>query len=633
MHVKLNLSLLAALLAVSPLAAPPARADDAPTLSLPDLLARHLQALGKHDVTRTERETGTYETGGLQGTYTVLTKGLDRYLEEYKLGPDDTLSGSDGKVTWQRDSNGSVRLLSSNELKNERTDQYIGSASYAVPGRLPGTQTLRPQTEKRTGDYIVDIVPEGGQPATLFFDPKTFLLVKDQHQDDDQTITTTYSDFKLLNGTMTATTQRVSNGDKRDDQTLHTASDEVGVDAPDTLFAMPAAAKDYEWLDPKTTSAVIPYDASDHSINFFVGINGAGANVILDSGASNLAISKRATDVLKIKPAGTLQARGYGGTTNRYLITLDTLEIPDAVVFQNLTGNAIDLHNDYNYLYESSPEYGLVGYPLLSQLVVQIDYRAHHFTLYDPATWTPAAADGQPLPMELNDNVPSVSAQFDGLPAGRFLVDTGDAGCVRLYTPFVSQNKLSEKYPKGMDVTGYGVGGESKGREIKAGSFTLAGVTLKNVPTVLSMDTKGGASQVLQGALGHDFLSHFTVTFDYPHQRIFFAPTPDTQKPFDTRTFGIMLIRLPDPLVKDKMRIVAYHVEPQSPAYKAGLLDADSITAVDGQSADALGLGEVRRLLSPEGGEDARTLSIIGGAGGTGTVKVSLYDPVPVSPK
>ena len=55
----------------------------------------------------------------------------------------------------------------------------------------------------------------------------------------------------------------------------------------------------------------------------------------------------------------------------------------------------------------------------------------------------------------------------------------------------------------------------------------------------------------------------------------------------------------------------------------------DTITQVDGQSADALGLGEVRRLLSPDGGKDTRELSIIGPDGGTGKVKVTMYDPMP----
>ena len=175
--------------------------------------------------------------------------------------PTTPVTGSDGKLTWQRDTNGSVRLLSTEELKNDKNDQYIESVSYAVPGRLPGKETLRPQTERRTGDYIVDVVPDGGKPSALFFDPKTYLIVKEQHQDDDLTITTTYSDFKPLNGVTTATTKRVSNGDKKYDETYHTDTDQIGADAPDSLFAMPPVAKNYQWLDPRRLRPTIPYDA------------------------------------------------------------------------------------------------------------------------------------------------------------------------------------------------------------------------------------------------------------------------------------------------------------------------------------------------------------------------------------
>ena len=80
----------------------------------------------------------------------------------------------------------------------------------------------------------------------------------------------------------------------------------------------------------------------------------------------------------------------------------------------------------------------MVGYPLLSRFVVQIDYRAQHFTLYDPAAWNPSAADGVPLPMELNDNVPSVRGSSTACRPVASSWTPGDSGCVRLYTPFVA---------------------------------------------------------------------------------------------------------------------------------------------------------------------------------------------------
>ncbi len=610
---------------------PAAHADDRPSLTLPEVLTRHLQALGNpqnHAPVPSERVTGTIQADGLTGTYVTVFKGHDRYWSEEKIGLEDQTYGSDGKVTWERDANGSVRLLSSEELKNDRNGEYVNSVSYALPQRMAGAVTLRPQTERRTGDYVLDIVPDGGRPATLFLDPKTFLIAKEQHRDDDRLITTEYSNYKSINGEMTAGTRRISGGDRRFDVVYTLTDDQFGVEAPDSLFAMPPSPKNYQWEHPNATSATIAFDGDDQAIKLYVGINGRPAFIMLDSGASTMALAKFAADTLHLQHQGTMEARGYGGSTNIYPVKLDTFELPDGLLFRDITATAIDLPYGFD-IASSVPTVGLLGYTLLSRFVVKIDYGSQEVTLLDPDGWTPGPSDGQPLPMELEGNVPTVSASFDGLPQKRFLIDTGDSGCVHLYAPYVADNKLSAKYANGIKVYEMGVGGVAPARRVRARSFSLAGTDLRSVPTDLALDDKAGASRNLAGALGHQFLSRFVVTFDYPHQRIFFAACPQTQKPFDTRTFGVYLVEVGDDYAKTKRHIVVVGVDPKSPAFDAGLSPDDVITQVDGQSAETLGLAEVRRLLSPDGGKDVRELSVIGARGGTGKVRVRMYDPLP----
>ena len=630
----MNAKVLALLLASSSLLAVapcPVSADDKPPMTLPEVLSRHLQALGgPHAIVNptSERIIGTIERGGLRGTETTVYKG-EKYWTEEKIGIFDFFAGYDGKVAWQRDSNGNTRPFSAAGLRDLHSDQYFNADTYLLPNRPSGEVTLRPQTEKRTGNYILDVNPPGGVPYSLYLDPKTFLTVKKQHYADDELITTTYSGFKAINGTMTATVTHEFNGDRKSDQTYTLTDDQENIDAPDSLFAMPSMARDYRWVHPEATSATIPFDASDHSINLFVGINGQPAYLILDSGASGFAIDKRATDYLKIGHQGTFRARGYGGATNTYPVKLDTFEIADGIIFSDMTATAIELPENFGFG-EATPSVGFIGYEILSRFVVQVDYQAEHITLYDPDTWKPVPSDGQALPLDIDSNVPNVTAQLDDFPPAKFLIDTGDAGaCIRLYRPFVLQNHLSGIYPSGMDMEGYGVGGAAKVRQVRARSFTLAGQTLKNVPVSMALDDKAGSSRRLAGALGHDFLSHFVVTFDYPHQRVFFGPNKTTQQPFDTRTFGIAALSMPDDLVKDKECIKVMYVDPKSPASKAGLVRGDIITQIDDQSATALGLGGVRRLLSPDGGKDTHELSIIGNTGGTGKIKVTLYDSMP----
>jgi len=608
-------------------------ADDHPALSLPELLQRHVQALGGATAlavtAKTQKTIGLVKQGGLEGTYVNLSQGLAHNWTEQKLGISDDISASDGKTFWVRDTNGTVRLLGAEEIKEQRLSEYVGTASYALPNRLTGKVTLKSEAERKTGDYILDIVPDDGLAASLYINPRTFLLDKEVHQSDDVTITTTFRDYQSRAGVMTAAEERTSNGDKRDDSITTITSVTDTADAPASLFALPPVTKNYTWLSPGKTSAIIPFDDYDQSINLYVGINGEPANIVLDSGDGGMDLSKQAADYLKLKYTGRFRARGYGGSTDILPVKLDTFEFPEALSFAGLAGTAISLPDGFDYG-ASTPTVGFVGYPLLSRFVVQIDYASQALTLRDPDTWTPTRADGTPLPMELDDNVPSILASFDGLPPARFLLDTGDAVApVTLYGPYATKNNLTTRYPKGMDVYGMGVGGESHARRVRAHSLSVAGFTLQNVPTDFSMDKKGGASKVLAGAFGHELLSHFTVTFDYPHKRVFFAPNEDTKKPFDSRTFGIYVIKHPDDIGKDKRRILVVYTDPHSHAERDGVLPGSEILQVDGQSAIDMGVGNVRRLLSPRGGKDTHDLLIIGPNGGTGHVKVTMYDPLP----
>ncbi len=607
-------------------------ADNRPMPSLQEVLARCRAAaapLPGQAAVATQRIAGATETGGLHGTYVSFYKAPDKHWEEDKLGILDEVSGSDGKVSWQRDTNGNVRLLSFEEQKDDHTDTAVSTHAFADAAAFPGKVALRPQAEAKTGCYILDVTPADGKPTTLFLDPKTFLVSKEERQEDSRMTTSTFSDYRILGGKMRAATRRTHSGARKYDALITITSVDTNIDAPDAMFALPATTNNYQWVTPGATSTTLPFDYSDKSISLYSAINGRPTYMELDSGAGGVAISKIAADQLRLAHAGTFEGHGYGGSVDLSPIKMDTFELVGGVVFSNLSATSLPLFEDYAY-YEAVPTIGLMGYDLLSRFVVRINYETQLLTLIDPKTFQPTAADGTPLALDLNDNTPSVLASFDGLPPARFLVDTGDSGStVMLYGPYVADNHVAQKYPRGMDGSGEGVGGSFKERHVRAHSFAIGGVTLDNVPTQLSLDAKGaGASRLLAGALGTDFLSHFTVTFDYPHSRVFFAPNAQTHKPFDTRTFGVYVVEVPDLTAAHKTQMALF-ADNKAPARNAGLIPGSTLVKIDGQDAQKLGIGEVRRRLSLDDGKDSHDLLVIGPAGGTGHVKITLYDPLP----
>ncbi|MDQ2687111.1 MAG: PDZ domain-containing protein, partial [Armatimonadota bacterium] len=304
-----------------------------------------------------------------------------------------------------------------------------------------------------------------------------------------------------------------------------------------------------------------------------------------------------------------------------------TFEIPGAVRLKDLTAVAINLPEGFERT-QSGGLAGFVGYDLLSRFVVRIDYGNRKITFYDPATWTPAPSDGTPLMLNLDNDVPSITAQFENLPPAQFLLDTGDESTLRMYGPYVTQNKLDVKYPKGIVSVGGGIGGESRSRVARIESFTVAGVTLHGIPTEFSQDAKGGASQILAGSLGSKLLSRFVVTFDYAHSRVFFTPTPAAAKPFNTHSYGLTLTSETIHGLVGNPQTIIVDVAPGSPAERAGIIVGDRILQIDGQSPHKLGLAGVRHLLTPDGAAATRTLLLLSPDGKQRSVRIMPFDPL-----
>ncbi len=599
----------------------------APPMTLKTLLQKHLAALGGADALqaiKSTKITSDVLTGGIHGTITTVYAAPGKEFEEDKLGILDSTQGYDGKTAWQKDSSGNVRDLAGEELKDLRVQLFFDTNSYLLPGRLPGTLSLRPGTEPRTGNYLVDAFPEGGKKSTVFFDPKTFMIVKEQHLDDDVLVTTAYSDYRLVDGTPFPFHTVTTNGNSRYDIVGQALKIENNVPLTPGLFEKPAGAANFAFVQPGATSATVPFDLDDGEIGLEVKINGRTERVFLDSGAGGIALSQTAATALGLKSEGFLEVRGYGGSTDQHPIRIDSLEVPGAVKLTAVTGIAIDLPEPLDN-YFARPLAGFIGYDLLAHFVVRVDYAHKQMTFIQPDAFHPSPADGTALPLTLDSNLPTVTARVDSLPPARFLIDTGDAdAAVRLFGPYVARYGLDKKYPRGAVAVGGGIGGVSRARRTRIGSLTVAGQTLRDIPADFSLDTKGGASQVNAGSLGSRLLSRFTVTFDYPHSRVFFAPV-GPKSAFTTRTTGITLMETKDPAGRAHLAVA--EILPGAPALTAGLRVFDEVLTIDGKPAGQVGLAEARRRLSALSGPPHR-LSVQSAVGKPRTVVAGVFDPL-----
>jgi len=111
-------------------------------------------------------------------------------------------------------------------------------------------------------------------------------------------------------------------------------------------------------------------------------------------------------------------------------------------------------------------------------------------------------------------------------------------------------------------------------------------------PTAEDAGIEGGTA----GLIGGRVLRRFTLIVDYSRSRILLEPNRMAREPDEFDMSGMSLAARSDHVYGVRTVIDG------SPAADAGIRPGDIIDAIDGRSARALALDEIRQLLQHEGG-------------------------------
>ena len=292
-----------------------------------------------------------------------------------------------------------------------------------------------------------------------------------------------------------------------------------------------AAAADF--ITPGSHSASALMHQVDGLLGLDCAINGHPVTLLLDSGTNGLALFHNIVTKFNIKVQGYGEVKGYGGSVDAYPIRIDSLDVKNCVRIRNATAVAIDMASSSEKM-PGGPIAGLIGYDLLSRYVVQIDYKTNKITLIDPNAFKPDSTYGTPLPLNLDNGMPKIPAQLDNFPSALYVVDTGEQDALTLNGPYVTAHKLRSVYTHGAEEPHSGIGGLCFTWRTHVGKFTIAGITIKGAPAGFSQDAAAGGSVLSAGSLGEAFLSHFIVTFDYPHNMLYLKVNPRVEMKFGT---------------------------------------------------------------------------------------------------
>ncbi|HYK50499.1 MAG TPA: aspartyl protease family protein [Terriglobales bacterium] len=349
---------------------------------------------------------------------------------------------------------------------------------------------------------------------------------------------------------------------------------------------------------------IIPFAAYSNYVWLSVRVNGSRpVQFTLDSGASASVISQRVADEQGLGAKGQRRESNLGtgesapnvSRAANVTLNLNGIEVRKkeiSVVSMDGLESAIGHRID-----------GILGAEIFRRYVVEIDYANSRITLFDPGDYKYDGA-GRALPLEIRNDRPFLRATvaLQGAPPveGLFIIDSGAAGTLSLYSPFVRKHQMLSPIQKTVPHFVHGIAGQAPEMLARADSLRLGPLVIARPDVALSIATRGStADSSYDGAIGAEVLRRFKVIFDYSRKHVILERTSAGDEPFDVDMSGGSLVAAgPDFKV-----FTVEHVLENSPMFESGVRDGDVITAIDGRPASEYTLDQLRQMLKKEGQE------------------------------
>jgi hypothetical protein len=460
----------------------------------------------------------------------------------------------------------------------------------------------------------LEITPQGSLPFELWFDATTHFPVRMIAKIATSTSTTTYSDYRSVDGLLVSFAQT---SDSDGNVTTFAGTTAVANDAGAGVGLRRPIESVTDFSLPSGTTT-IPFELVDNHVMLPVTIDGKGPfHFIFDTGGSNI-VDADVAKQLGLGAAGSGAGSGVGNTTEAVqFATIDALGVGGATLQRQ--GFAVaPVHAGFG-ISSGKPVDGLIGFEVLARFVTTFDYGTNTIVLRTPQGAAPVT-QGRTIPFVFNGQHPMVDCAIGGF-AGQCVLDTGSRIGLTALTPFLAAHpSIVSPNAAAAGANGFGVGGASIGR-LGRTTLSLAGFTIPDVITDLSTQTQGAfADPYYAGNVGAGVLKRFAVTFDYAHQTVAFVPDANfaTRDTYDrSGTF----------LITQGGKIVVADVRPGTPAAAAGLVRGDVLATVGGRDAGTLGLAAVRDAFRGAPGT-AIALHVVAKDGTARDVTLTLHDYV-----
>lgn len=490
--------------------------------TLAQVLTAYEASRGKAaDTVKTSRETDTITAYGDTGSYTEIDSG-DDYIETTKLGPTSTSSGRLHGQRWSHNENGYTRLMTGTHEEDERSDQALEDALH---GKTGGSVNLLGQVSTPVPAYVVEVNPQAGRHEWLFFEMSTGRLVRREEARLGHRRVWTFDDFRTTNGVTEPWHQHLDDGYAGNDLDVRTQRIAYDVPVDPSELAMPVTTSPLHFPQG-VTDVRLPAKIENGAIIVRLMIDGRGLDFQLDSGSSGIALDPSVAHELGLQTFGE-RSRTIAGTFEASSAIVPRIGV-GTLTLDNVKIDCLPFNYEIN---GQTRVVGLLGYDFFAGAVVKIDYDAGTVDAYDPASFVAPATDAYRVPMNLDDEVPTVRATLGTSDADDFIVDSGSVFVVVFQT-------FAKAHPTDLPPVSYTIADKTYFPLITAqgvgGLFSLQPVTIKRfaVGDVLDDFQAYDIADSVQefqgedddGLLGYQFLRYFDVYFDYKDSVMILQP-------------------------------------------------------------------------------------------------------------
>jgi len=371
--------------------------------------------------------------------------------------------------------------------------------------------------------YVIKVSPAGGRLEYLFFETSTYRLLRTEEVRDGRRVTLSYSDFRSV-GTRSVP-YHVHVEDGKPENVRDEVLNKISFDRPSgEALALPTPGPAVVAL--ASPSAALPVKIVDDRVILPLHIGPHVVDMQLDSGAGGIAIDRKVVQALGYKEYGKVTGSTAGDySSSDVLIPQMTL---GALTLTNVHAESLPFED---FADEHTPVAGLIGFDLLDEVVLHIDYEHGTLEAFAPATFT-APPDAVAIPIDLDDNIPLLHATLAKAKDVVFGMDTGADRSV-LFSDFADHHE-SEIPERGLGAAMEaaspfidefsGVGGRVEYRPLETGPFTLGPWAFERWLFYVTQQAPTFDIEDYAGLLGQDVLRYYDVYLDYPHQRVYLRP-------------------------------------------------------------------------------------------------------------